>query len=119
MTEHFLHRHYDPPVYGDRPEPWQLYYTCGGCGEELWTDEEGHGSTVGTPDDALQQHLDELELQAVARHMNLQGCTCGHHQPGEYDRCSTCQSICDDLAQRLIDAGAETLPRTHRTELTR
>lgn len=56
--EHFLIRHQDPPVYGDRPEPWRVYYTCG-CGAELWDDEEGRGSTPGTPDDALAKHIAE------------------------------------------------------------
>lgn len=56
MTDHFLIRHYDPPVYGDRPEPWRVYFTCG-CGEELWEEEEGYGPTPGTPEDALEEHV--------------------------------------------------------------
>ena len=59
-TEHFLIPHYDPPVYGDRPEPWRRYATCA-CGEELWDEEEGRGSTPGTPEDALEEHIAELE----------------------------------------------------------
>lgn len=57
-TEHFLIPHYDPPVYGDRPEPWRRYATCS-CGAELWEEEEGRGGTPGTADDALEAHIAE------------------------------------------------------------
>lgn len=64
LTKHFLVRHYSPPAYGDRPEPWTLEYVCG-CGAELWDSEEGRGSTLGTPEEALEEHLAELvELAA-------------------------------------------------------
>ncbi|MDO4254332.1 MAG: hypothetical protein Q4C81_04180 [Kocuria sp.] len=60
IDQHFLIRHYSPPVYGDRPEPWQEEYLCA-CGEELWSAEEGQGSTPGTPEDALQEHLGRID----------------------------------------------------------
>lgn len=59
-TDHYLERDAYPGSGGDRPTPWEVTYTCGGCGAELWTAEEGRGTTVGTPDEALEEHLAEL-----------------------------------------------------------
>lgn len=64
-TSHHLVRTYYPPVYGDRPEPWELTFTCGLCGEELWNEQEGYGSTVGTPEEALERHIEELTQGAA------------------------------------------------------
>lgn len=113
-TDHFLIRHSHPGSYGDRPTPAELTFICG-CGEELWTAEEGHGSSIGTPDEALQDHLDDLTREAEARHLNREGWTChgGGHEPGEFDRCADCREACIELADFLASAGIEDLPQ-HR-----
>lgn len=59
-TDHYLERHPYPGTGGDRPTPWEVTYYCGGCGEELWTAEEGRGSSYGTPDEALQDHVRDV-----------------------------------------------------------
>lgn len=48
-------------------------YTCGGCGEELWSAEEGGGSSVGTPEEALLAHVHERAVQALAEQLNRDG----------------------------------------------
>lgn len=103
-TDHYLERHSYSGSGGDRPTPWEVTYTCGGCGDELWTAEEGHGTTVGTPEEALQAHLDELAVQALAAQLNRDGWSCGQggHEPGEYPRCSECATVCDELADFLL-----------------
>lgn len=103
-TDHYLERHPYPGSGGDRPTPWEVTYYCGGCGEELWTAEEGRGSTVGTPDEALQHHLRAEARTALAERLNGDGWTChdGTHEPGEYARCSDCTAVCDELADFLL-----------------
>jgi hypothetical protein len=66
-TKHFLIKDYYPPMYGDRPTPWEITYSCGLCGEELWTQQEGCGSPIGTPEDALEEHI-EAEARAAGLH---------------------------------------------------
>lgn len=102
-TDHYLERHPYPGTGGDRPTPWEVTYYCGGCGEELWTAEEGSGSTVGTPEEALQHHLEDLARTALAQRLNTDGWTCGQggHEPGEYARCDGCTAVCDELAEFL------------------
>ena len=80
-TEHFLIPHYDPPVYGDRPEPWRRYATCS-CGAELWEEEEGRGGTPGSPEDAL------------ARHVALETSTCSCGADLEEDACPNSPDLC-------------------------
>ena len=114
-TDHYLARHPYAGTGGDRPTPWEVTYTCGGCGEELWTAEEGRGSTPGTPDDALQDHVDALAREAEARYLNHEGWTCnsGGHEPGEFDRCPDCRAACIELADFLAAAGVVDLPQLH------
>ncbi|MDN5687029.1 MAG: hypothetical protein L0G94_10220 [Brachybacterium sp.] len=103
--QHYLIRHAHPGAYGDRPTPWEVTFTCG-CGEELWEETEGYGSTPGSPGDALETHLDALATETAARHLNAEGWTCGEggHEPGQYDTCPDCQTACDDLAGFLAHA---------------
>ena len=104
-TDHYLERHPYPGSGGDRPTPWEVTYTCG-CGEELWTAEEGRSTTPGTPDEALQEHIEDLQLDALARRLNDEGWTCGHgsHEPGRYDGCDDCEAAARDLARFLTEA---------------
>lgn len=102
--DHYLDRRPCPGSGGDRPTPWEVTYTCGGCGEELWSAEEGRGTTVGTPEEALQAHVHERSVQVLAAQLNRDGWTCGqgNHEPGEYGRCPECTAVCDELAGFLL-----------------
>lgn len=115
-TDHYLVRHPYAGTGGDRPTPWEVEYTCGGCGEPLWSAEEGRGTTVGTPDEALQHHLRAEARTALAERLNGDGWTChdGTHDPGEYARCNDCTAVCDELADFLLTHEyVEDLPQRH------
>lgn len=103
-TDHYLDRHPYRGSYGDRPSPWQVEYTCGGCGEELWSAEEGRGTTVGTPEEALQDHPRAEARIVLAERLNRYGWTCGRggQEPGEYARCDERTTVCDELAGFLL-----------------
>lgn len=101
-TDHYLIRHSYPGSYGDRPTPAELTFTCG-CGVELWEQFEGSSSPALTPDEALQEHVLDVEIDAIARQLNTDGWTCqnGAHEPGEFDRCDDCREACTELAHFL------------------
>lgn len=103
--DHYLIRHAYDGTNGDRPTPAEVTFTCG-CGVELWEHIEGSAGTAGTPDDALQEHIEAVAVDDLARTLNAEGWTCllGVHEPGEYDSCDDCADTCQELAQFLTRA---------------
>lgn len=101
-TDHYPIRYDHPGTGGDRPSPRETAFTCA-CGAELW-EQIGQSATVGTPEEAMEQHQQDLALEAVGRRLNTEGWTCsdGFHEPGQYDTCGECAAAADDLARFLV-----------------
>lgn len=57
--DHFLVRDIYRGQGGDRPVPWQVTYSCGGCNIELGFDEEGRSDLDLQA--ALAEHIEEVE----------------------------------------------------------
>ena len=60
VQSHAMLRDERPGRYGEYPEPAEVTITCT-CGADLWEWQEGYGSTPGTPLDAFEEHLQEVE----------------------------------------------------------
>lgn len=101
-ANHYLNRHDHPGTGGDRPSPAETTFTCA-CGELLW-EAIGLSASVGTPEEALQDHLRAEARIDLAERLNRDGWTCGQgsHEPGEYGRCDECTAVCDELAGFLL-----------------